>query len=272
MLFSYESFDIEALSESTVYLLGDSELIALWEEAHKRKIMNYKADYKAKQEHLKPTELGIVQSDKEYNTALKSKFKSGEVSKYNYRTNLRDNEKSRKERKKHLYKDRQAMVQDIYKNGGKDHFKVEKGNNSKKAILHRINNDYRKYLTNRNKKKTYTDPDHPDYHNAAYNHRSNAIYTTNNDVDNGTYEHEKQHWRDHMYLRGKYGKQRANQIAKKQHKLDYYSQPTEINAYQKGKDVRAGNNIDRTKEFHKRLDDFVKTGKSKETVPEENRT
>ena len=35
MLFSYESFDIEALSESTIYLLGDTELIALWEEAHK---------------------------------------------------------------------------------------------------------------------------------------------------------------------------------------------------------------------------------------------
>ena len=50
----------------------------------------------------------------------------------------------------------------------------------------------------------------------------------------------------------------TDQVADKEIKL----------AHQKGYDVRNGNDEDRTKEYQQRLDNFVKIGKSKEFVPE----
>lgn len=258
-----------SLSESTVYLLGDPDLIALWEDAHKRKIMNYKADIDSKINHMKPTDLGVIRSNKEYDTALKQAGKEGRATKYQVRTNLRDNEKFRKEMKKKYHEGRAQFVQNRIKDGT--------AKNKKEA-----NHLLRKHFEKENSVKDF-DQDHY----AAYNHKSNTLYMTDKkgyDERNksriniftgekkgtegkSSYQHELQHWRDHMYLRGKYGKQGANNIHKKMDKVDYWKNPTEVNAHQHGNDVLKGNTADRSNEYKQRLDNFVKTGKAKESVP-----
>jgi hypothetical protein len=107
---------------------------------------------------------------------------------------------------------------------------------------------------------------------AGYNPYFNSLFHTKyasklDQVDIAK-AHEMQHAKDMAYLRGKYGKQRANTIFRKMKKLKYYNIPTELNAHQAGYDKHNGDNTDRSKEYQQRLDNFVKTGKSKETVPE----
>ena len=269
----YLDFDelIYNLSESTVYLLGNPDLIALWEDAHRRKKMEYKGDIDAKINSLKPTYLGVVKSRSEYNNKLRNAGKVGAASKYQVRANERYLKKQRK-----LWKSdggNKQKVDDFLKQKLGSYYNNKKLRKMNEKML---NDTIRKQNEYSNKLETF-----PDRHVAAYNNNSNTIHVTdeydnkNKNVpgsfSNAAVHHELQHWKDHMYLRQKYGKQRAIQLKKKMNKLPYYSRPSEINAHQKGYDVRNGNDEDRTKEYQQRLDNFVKTGKSKEFVPENHK-
>lgn len=191
-----------SLSESTVYLIGDEELISLWEDAHKRNKQLYKSDYNSKIEHLKPTKLGTCKNQKELRDAIKTKGSNRQI-----RTFLR-------------------TEKEVRKNNKKDGIKNNKEN---------FNFD------------------------AQYNPKHNIIFKAKDKVPKGTMAHEMQHWRDHMYLRGKYGgRQGAFRLEKKQEKLPYLQHPTEINAYQAGYDKYHGHEIDRSEKYKERMDALAK--------------
>jgi hypothetical protein len=136
---------IYRLTESTVYLLGDSDLITLWEYVHTKAPLNIdkskgnkinKALSKTgKFSKANPVDLGEINSRKEYNDTMESKFKSGELNRYNYRTFKRNEETVKKNtRRKVLGK---IMNHRSYKRI-KDDYK-DQGFSDRKAHLKTLN-------------------------------------------------------------------------------------------------------------------------------------
>ena len=201
------------LSESTVYLLGDPDLITLWEDAHSRKLMNKKAqNQKLKIIGTEPKMLGTIKTHKDLKNKL---FSVG--TKLQNRAFIR---KENKRRKKELIQTRKEEENMIKKNP-----------NLKKGCLTKdFSKKYSKKWSNLE-----------DLGDAEYLHTHKAIYTTHDNPHKTILKHELQHHKDYEYLQSqKGGHTKARQLFAKADKVGdeaaqgnfkkYEKDPTEYNA------------------------------------------
>lgn len=274
-----------SLSESTIYLLGDPDLIALWEDAHKR--TGLIKNIKHQEDSKKVKDIGEVNTGQD----LHKKLMSVGTRQQN-RTLMRITKDGKKETN-HKFSDFLKKTNSIYDPSRNSKFKYKTyGNGGTYHYTSDPNEDHGKMndvhvrlFKMKSDKEKKAQPLKNTGLSALYAHSHKAIGTVKGAEEGHDpefvkrqKEHEGEHAENMQYVTGKYGKSVANRLFKKSAKasaqaisvtpLDskelrekktkaYKHDPLEYNAY-----AAAGNPKSTKEERHKVLDDAIKGKKT----------
>ena len=253
-----------SVKPSTIMLLDPELYNLLYEDAHPRNNHLYKIKQKEEKDKLK--DIGYVSNQKE----IEEKYK--EIGSRNQnRAYIRKNDKYKKElRKNKTYAEKTKELKDLL-----DHYTKEYPDVPRSTLSHILRSRVSKQIRDELEQQKNAPIDINK--NAAYNSIFNSIYLNKNSIYNYIPEirdklvnHEIQHYRDHLYVKNKYGSSAAKKIEAKSMKNNtkdindpkYRRDSLEYNAVTIGANTNQANKSNVHKQYedqtHKIMDKAVK--------------